>query len=176
MNLCGRGDSPLTPKEPLVRDDVFGWPSFPGKWYLVDYTLPTVRIPRERVYLAIDSERSYQDHLKEDRTSNPTDGTRSIDHTVGDFSIMMQQYMNELAEAWTKNPGDMPALHVMRKIAGIAVNCMEQHGAPLRKPVPGFDFTWRDPRADHGLEVVRPASPDQYYRKPLRDVPGSWSK
>jgi len=97
------------------------------------HSIQRVRIPRERVYLAIDSERSYQDKLKEDRTSNPTDGTRSIDHTVGDFVTMMQYYQNELVGAWTENPGDENALHVMRKIAGIAVNCMEQHGAPLRK-------------------------------------------
>lgn len=90
------------------------------------------RIPRTEVYTAIDSERSYQDHLKKDRTSNPTDGTRSIDHTVGDFVTMMQHYQNELVAAWTQNPGDQAAMETMRKIGGIAVNCMEQHGAPKR--------------------------------------------
>lgn len=88
-----------------------------------------MRINRQYVYLAIDSERDYQDFLKKDRTSNPTDGTRSIDHTVGDFVTMMQQYQNNMVAAWTNNPGDEEALHVMRKIAAIAVNCMEQHGA-----------------------------------------------
>lgn len=90
------------------------------------------RIDRAKVYAAIDSERSYQDYLKKDRTSNPTDGTRSIDHTVGDFVTMMQHYQNQLVEAWTANPGDAQAMEVMRKIGGIAVNCMEQHGAPKR--------------------------------------------
>ena len=87
---------------------------------------------RKEVYAAIDSERDYQDNLKKDRTSNPTDGTRSIDHTVGDFVTMMQQYQNNLVAAWTNNPGDQEAMEVMRKIGGIAVNCMEQHGAPHR--------------------------------------------
>ena len=90
------------------------------------------RINREHVYAAIDSERDYQDHLKKDRTSNPTDGTRSIDHTVGDFVTMMQHYQTQLVKAWTANPGDQEALNVIRKIGGIAVNCMEQHGAPHR--------------------------------------------
>lgn len=89
---------------------------------------------RKEVYAAIDSERRYQDHLKKDRTSNPTDGTRSIDHTVGDFVTMMQQYQNNLVAAWTNNPGDQKAMEVMRKIAGIAVNCMEQHGVSHRGP------------------------------------------
>ena len=105
----------------------------PGRYMHIDPVLRR-RVPRERVFLAIDSERSYQDNLKKDRAENPTDGTRSINHSVGDFVTMMQHYQNELTAAWTKNPGDTAALHVMRKMAGIAVNCMEQHGAPLRKP------------------------------------------
>lgn len=87
---------------------------------------------RAEVYAAFDSERDYQDNLKKDRTSNPTDGTRSIDHSVGDFVTMMQHYQNNLVEAWTTNPGDQAAMDIMRKIGGIATNCMEQHGAPKR--------------------------------------------
>jgi len=87
---------------------------------------------RASAYRAIDSERDYQDHLKADRTDFPTDGRRSVRHTVGDFVTMMQCYQNELVEAWTRNPGDAPALDTMRKIGAIAVNCMEQHGAPRR--------------------------------------------
>lgn len=87
---------------------------------------------RSAAYRAIDSERDYQDHLKRDRAEFPTDGTRSIRHSVGDFVTMMQFYQTELVAAWTKNPGDGPTLDTMRKIAGIAVNCMEQHGAPRR--------------------------------------------
>lgn len=117
----------------------------PGSWGKV--IICEKRVPRERVYLAIDSERSYQDYLKKDRTSNPTDGTRSIDHTVGDFVTMLQHYQNELTAAWTQNPGDMSALHTIRKIAGIAVNCMEQHGAPLRKPAPAIDLKFHDTRS-----------------------------
>ena len=93
---------------------------------------------RDRVYRVIDGERDYQDHLKKDRTEFPTDGTRSIKHSVGDFCTMMQHYQTELIEAWTKNPGDSAALHTMRKIAAIAVNCMEQHHAPARKFPPDY--------------------------------------
>lgn len=93
---------------------------------------PMMSPRRIAAYRAIDSERDYQDHLKRDRTANPTDGTRSIDHTVGDFVTMMQHYQTELVAAWTKNPGDAWALDTMRKIGAIAVNCMEQHGAPRR--------------------------------------------
>lgn len=87
---------------------------------------------RSAAYRAIDSERDYQNHLKKDRAEYPTDGTRSIRHSVGDFVTMMQHYQTELVAAWTKNPGDASALDTMRKIGAIAVNCMEQHGAPRR--------------------------------------------
>lgn len=83
---------------------------------------------REHVYIVIDTEREYQDKLGSERT----DGT---DHTVGDYVTMMQHYQNELVRAWTLNAGDDAALEVMRKIAGIAVHCMEDHGAPVRNYV-----------------------------------------
>lgn len=80
---------------------------------------------RTEVYDALDSERSYQERLP----SNRTDG---LDHTVGDYVTMLQHYQTELVRGWTLNAGDEAALDVMRKIGGIAVHCMEDHGAPHR--------------------------------------------
>jgi hypothetical protein len=80
---------------------------------------------RKEVYDAIDSERDYQDALGSDRT----DGAF---HTVGDYVTMLSHYVTELQAAWTKNAGTDAALNVMRKCAGIAVHCMEDHGAPKR--------------------------------------------
>ncbi len=80
---------------------------------------------RTAVYAAIDTERDYQDRLPPNRT----DG---VPRSVGDYTTMMQHYQTQLVAAWTTNAGDDQALHVMRKIAGIAVHCMEDHGAPPR--------------------------------------------
>lgn len=80
---------------------------------------------RKEVYEAIDSERDYQNNLPPSRTSGEV-------HTIGDYVTMMQHYQNELVREWTINPGDAQALQIMRKIAGIAVHCMEDHGAPKR--------------------------------------------
>lgn len=80
---------------------------------------------REDVYKLIDGERDYQDNLGSDRT----DG---VFRTVGDYITMLQYYQTQLIEQWTINPGCEQALNVMRKIAGIAVHCMEDHGAPKR--------------------------------------------
>ena len=81
---------------------------------------------RDEVYDAVNSERDYQDRLGSDRT----DGRN---RTVGDYITMLQHYQGALVDAWTLNPGDEQALEVMRKIAGIAVHCMEDHGAPHRR-------------------------------------------
>lgn len=81
---------------------------------------------RSDVYKLIDGERDYQDALPSDRT----DGRK---HTVGEFMIMLQYYMDKAVEAWTTNAGDEKSLDVIRKIAGICVNCMENHDTPPRK-------------------------------------------
>jgi hypothetical protein len=81
---------------------------------------------REEVYQLVDGERDYQDRLSSERT----DGTQ---HSVGDYVTMLTHYVNKLQEAWTMKSGNAAALDVMRKCAGIAVHCMEDHGAPARK-------------------------------------------
>lgn len=83
---------------------------------------------REEVYRLLDGEREYQDSLGTDRT----DG---VNRTVGDYITMLQHYQMELVRQWTLNPGCEQALDVIRKIGGISVHCMEDHGAPPRKKV-----------------------------------------
>lgn len=86
---------------------------------------------RRQVYEAIDGERSYQDKVWKDA---PT--TYRGQHEVGAFLTMFRCYLAKAEQAWTENDGDDQALEVVRKLAGIAVNCMEQHGAPQRE---GFE-------------------------------------
>jgi hypothetical protein len=80
---------------------------------------------REEVYKLIDGERDYQDTLDHTRTDGCAKG-------VGDYLTLIQHYHAEAVKAWTKNPGNAAGLDVVRKIAGIAVHCMEEHGAPPR--------------------------------------------
>jgi len=85
--------------------------------------------PRSEVYAAIDGERSYQDGLW------PQDGTPDAPNplTIGEFVLMLEEYAAKARAEWIaeKKP-EQKTLHMVRKIAGIAVNCMEQHGAPTR--------------------------------------------
>lgn len=88
-------------------------------------------VPRSDVYKAIDSEREYQEHFViPDRGYYPT-------HTLGEFVLLLNQYAHQAMDKWSHHKdtaiGDEESLHEVRKIAAIAVRCMEQHGAPHRE-------------------------------------------
>lgn len=82
---------------------------------------------RKEVYEAIDSERDYQAEFSKD-----TEKCQILQKSVGCYLTMMQGYMGRTFETWISTGGVEPTLHFIRKIAGIAVKCMEQHGAPKR--------------------------------------------
>lgn len=77
---------------------------------------------RRNAFAAISSERDYQD-------------TKWVGHRheVGAYLTMLRTYLHEAEEAWTRSSGDEEALKGIRKIGGIAVACMEEHGAPMRE-------------------------------------------
>jgi hypothetical protein len=80
---------------------------------------------RENVYKVIDSEREYQEKkwgktLSGDRVGN---GERSVD----EFSLYILGYTNDLVECASHLSDDAQKLEIIRKIAGLCVNCMEQH-------------------------------------------------
>lgn len=85
---------------------------------------------REEVYKAIDGEREYQDSFIEKDPSRFDDSLP--DHSTGDYIVMLTTYIREAQENWTRSGGDEKALHSIRKIAGIAVHCMEDHGVEYR--------------------------------------------
>lgn len=89
------------------------------------------RAKRSEVYAAIDSERDYQDDMQ----VGPDGRTDGRQKSVGDYLTLVRVYSQKADEAYSGSPGDEAALHVIRKIAGIAVQAMEVHGAPRR---PGY--------------------------------------
>ena len=78
-------------------------------------------------YLAIDSERDYQDA---GRGNAAGDGMTSIPEHL----LVMEKLLNDAKLAWYHPGGLMDALNHVRKIGGVATRCMEIHGAPLREP------------------------------------------
>lgn len=78
---------------------------------------------REEVYAAIDTEREYQNLLPR----NTEKFQEPLEHLT-----IIKRIVRDMEDAWYDNPG--PAdMNFMRKIAGVAVRAMEQHGALERK-------------------------------------------
>jgi len=80
------------------------------------------KIPRAEVYAAIDSERAYQDTLVRNDV---------LDQSPMEQLALIEYICAQMKADWYNNPG-YPKLDYVRKIAGIAVRCMEMHGAPQR--------------------------------------------
>lgn len=91
-----------------------------------------MKTSRDEVYKAIDSERDYQDSQwpngqlqGEAPNANPL--------KIGEFVLLMSEYVDRARHSWsTEKAPELETLNFVRKVAGIAVNCMEQHGAPKR--------------------------------------------
>lgn len=85
---------------------------------------------REQAYAAIDSERDYQDGLwgRSSEGGRPGNGVRSIDA----YAAYIQRYTNRLIEVVGTTDDETAKLEIIRKLAGLCVVCMEQHGAPPR--------------------------------------------
>lgn len=78
---------------------------------------------RQEVYDCIDGERDYQDSLNSRRLES------------GEEILLIQEYADRARLSWTENFTENPNseyLHMVRKIAGIAVRCLEHHGVPQR--------------------------------------------
>ena len=78
---------------------------------------------REDVYKAIDTEREYQNTLPRNEIKN---------QTIMEYMALIRHILVQMDNDWY-NKSEQVSLDYVRKIAGIAVRCMEEHGAPKRK-------------------------------------------
>jgi hypothetical protein len=86
---------------------------------------------RQEVYAAIDSERSYQDR----RWNSSTTASAGL-HSVSEFVLFMDDYLREAKTQLSRHgepQASLMALETLRKIVGMGVACMEQHGSPMRR-------------------------------------------
>jgi hypothetical protein len=83
------------------------------------------RASRTAVYCAIDAERDYQDSY----------GTAlQRQHEFSEFLTILRYYLQLADEAWVTGPGNIGELKAVRKLAALAVRCMETHDSPGREP------------------------------------------
>ena len=87
---------------------------------------------RQEVYAVLDGERDYQDS-----PWNPGTTSTGGKHSVGEFILFMEDYLRE-AKTILSGTGEpqasLEASHIIRKVGGMTVACMEQNLAPPRKP------------------------------------------
>ena len=81
---------------------------------------------REDVYAAINGERAFQ-NSRWPRGNSP-------EFSLGEELVLLAEYASRARRAWTDEPvGEkLETLNAIRKLAAIAVRCMEKHGAPTR--------------------------------------------
>lgn len=84
-----------------------------------------MKTTRADVYAAIDTERDYQDRVWA--------GTGSSGHgvlSIGEEILLIEEYAARARSARSRETyPEQVALEMIRKIAGIAVHCTEDHGA-----------------------------------------------
>jgi hypothetical protein len=85
---------------------------------------------RNEVYAAVDSEREYQEYVVEPSLAGQDQGL--TEHTIGDELVLMKVYLDKAMSAAASRPTKETALDFVRKIVGVGVRCMENHGAPPR--------------------------------------------
>lgn len=92
---------------------------------------------RKDVYVVIDGERNYQDQKWGTIDQRPKQ--------VGSWLTLMRAILTKAEMEWAHSNGDHFALEEIRKLAAVAIACMEQHGAPLRMtdPVPQPIADWQ---------------------------------
>lgn len=85
---------------------------------------------RQEVFDALSSERAYQDSRWGDTLSGgrPGDGERTLD----EFILYISGYAQQLVAIGAKSADPAEKLEFVRKVGGLAVAAMEQHGAPRR--------------------------------------------
>jgi hypothetical protein len=91
---------------------------------------------RSAVYKLIDGEREYQEAMG--KKYGWGQGQGASNHSIAEFAWMIEEYSMRLRAEWHQPETDKAkdgSLAMMRKIAGLAVACMEAHGAPEREPL-----------------------------------------
>jgi hypothetical protein len=89
-------------------------------------SLPT----REEVFQIINAEREYQERRW--GFVSPSGKLVPVSHSVGDYIVLMDNYLAEAKRAFAKNHGDTAALNELRKVVALGVACFEQNGLPDR--------------------------------------------
>lgn len=86
---------------------------------------------RTEVYRVIDGERDFQDSRWNEYTT-----TSDNKHSLEEWCLYIEDYLDEakhILAREARQDADPQVLHIIRKVAAMAVYAMEEHGAVPRK-------------------------------------------
>lgn len=89
------------------------------------------QISRTEIFKILEEERDFQDKM---RPSTHHEGNASIPAHL----LLIQEYLHRAISSWTNYRGmaEVEALDELRKVAALAIRCMEQNGAVRRENCP----------------------------------------
>lgn len=85
-----------------------------------------MKATRVKVFAILSEERDHQDAERAKGRFNDDE------HSLTSEIVLLQSYARKAGDTYTDTKGDEAALHVVRKLAAIAVRCMEHNGALSR--------------------------------------------
>lgn len=89
---------------------------------------------RDVVYDVIDGERDYQNAGEGNAKPHPESGRTDGRLTLGEGILVMERILDQARAEWYKGPdGHKLTLPYVRKVAGVAVQLLENFGAPPRE-------------------------------------------
>jgi hypothetical protein len=97
-----------------------------------------MKATRPEVYAALDSERAYQQKWDTSRSSGEEgNGERTLD----EFALYIYGYASDLMKCGSHEIDPAKKLEIVRKVGGLCVAALEQHGAPhrTRSHIPNVD-------------------------------------
>jgi hypothetical protein len=92
---------------------------------------------RQRVYEAVDSEREYQESLWQNRNRRLFENPETQESlSVGEFLLLIEEHLSKARKNWSyEHKPERNTIEHVRKIAALAVSCMEQYGVSVRKGI-----------------------------------------
>jgi len=90
---------------------------------------------RDEVYIAIDTERHYQNEIWNGTKSSrqPSGSPNAMERTIDEFGLYVTRYAMKLIEVCGTSDHPEEKLELFRKIAALCVACGEEHGMPERR-------------------------------------------
>lgn len=95
-------------------------------------TVPVRPASRDAVYAIVDGERDYQNNGEGNAAPPADSGLVANPLSLGEGILCLEEILRKARTEWYKPDGRVPAMPYIRKAAGVAIQLLENFGAPAR--------------------------------------------